>query len=72
MGVQMVRGRKWFLVAIILLGSLALAACQAPSSEPTVTPSDIGLANPASLYCQEQGGALVVLSANNHDIIPPR
>ena len=51
-------GRRCFLVTIILLAGLALAACQSPSSEPIVTPSEIGLANPASVHCQEQGGAL--------------
>lgn len=49
-------GQKWSLVMIILLGSLALAACQAPSSGSVATPSSAGLANPASVHCQEQGG----------------
>ena len=58
MGVEMMCGRRCFLVTIILLAGLALAACQATSSEPIVTPSEIGLANPASVHCQEHGGAL--------------
>jgi len=50
--------RNWSLLIMILLGSLALAACQAPSTESVDTPSAAGLANPASVHCQEQGGTL--------------
>jgi putative hemolysin len=48
--------RNWSLMKMILLDSLALAACQAPSSGSVATPSTAGLANPASIHCQEQGG----------------
>jgi putative hemolysin len=52
---------------MILLASLALAACNAPSSGSVNTPSLAGLANPASVHCQEQGGTLEVRQNESGD-----
>jgi dipeptidyl-peptidase-4 len=52
----------WFLAPVLLL--LALGSCVSPAQEPVVTTaapqSTAEMANPASLYCLEQGGSLVV------------
>lgn len=38
-------------------GILALAACS-PTDDAASPPAKVGLANPASVYCVEQGGTL--------------
>ena len=44
------------LIVLLLLGLLAVA-CEASEPETTQEPGT-GLANPASVYCEEQGGTL--------------
>jgi putative hemolysin len=56
MGVNIMDARNCSLPIMILLASLALAACNAPFSGSVAAPSPAGLANPASVHCQEQGG----------------
>jgi inhibitor of cysteine peptidase len=47
--------RKLFLLSILALVMAALAACQT-ATEPTEEP--VGMPNPASVFCEENNGAL--------------
>jgi putative hemolysin len=51
------------VAALLLLGAL-LAGCQEgrPPANVVEPPGGIGLPNPASVYCEEQGGALEILT----------
>ena len=53
----------------LLLGGMivSLAACSSTPSSNTV-PSQVGMANPASQYCVEQGGQLDVKNENNGQV----
>lgn len=58
---------KITIISLILLSSLILAACAPllPPAAPEPKPagdgeSPVGLANPASVYCEEQGGRLEI------------
>ena len=44
----------------LLLATAGLAACGS-DAEPTGTTSDVGLANPASVFCVEQGGTVEIV-----------
>ena len=44
----------------LLLAMAGLAACGS-DAEPTGTTSDVGLANPASVFCVEQGGTVEIV-----------
>jgi putative hemolysin len=44
---------RWRGVAVAILVAVALPGCQADEPEPAV-------ANPASTYCEEQGGTLEI------------
>ena len=59
------KGKLFTLVALFMLSGLIVGGCRpAPSTStesPTPLPTesaDTGLANPASVYCEEQGGAV--------------
>jgi putative hemolysin len=43
---------------MILLCALLLGACSKPT--PTPTQENVGLANPASVFCNDQGGQLLI------------
>lgn len=45
---------------VIAMASLPLAACALQPSDPPPAPG-VGMANPASVYCQEMGGKLVIV-----------
>ena len=45
-------------------GAVCLAGC---AQRPTVTAQTVGMANPASVYCVEQGGKLHILSSATGD-----
>ncbi len=38
---------------------LVLAGCSTPSQPEAPKPPQIGMANPASVYCQQKGGTLI-------------
>lgn len=46
-------------VFIMLSGVLILAGCTTQPDAPT--PPKIGMANPASVYCEQQGGTLTTV-----------
>ena len=59
--------RKLFILGLLVsLSAIILSACgRAPAAEPTPVPAEeaaegpaAGMANPASVYCQEQGGTV--------------
>ena len=45
--------------SITLPGALLLAACSSTSQPDAPKPPQIGMPNPASVYCQQKGGTLV-------------
>ena len=47
------------LASIILPGLLVLAGCTTQPEAPK--PPKIGLANPASVYCEQKGGSLIAV-----------
>lgn len=50
---------KKISIMLLLLSGFALQACSSPQeSKPAGKP--IGMANPASVYCIEQGGTLTI------------
>lgn len=52
--------RKHFVGSLLLVIALALVACQSPvADQPTEQPQP-GLPNPASVFCEEQGGTIEV------------
>lgn len=44
----------------LLLATTALAACGSDTGPPDTT-RDVGLANPASVYCVQQGGTVEIV-----------
>jgi putative hemolysin len=52
--------RKWFFGFTILAAAAVLAACQPPQASPTQPQT--GLPNPASVFCEENGGKLELRS----------
>ncbi len=44
----------------VLLATAALAACGS-DAEPSDTTTDIGVANPASVFCVQRGGTLEIV-----------
>ncbi|WP_196209734.1 DUF333 domain-containing protein [Citrobacter sp. Res13-Sevr-PEB04-36] len=46
-------------VFIVLSGMLMLAGCTTQPDAPT--PPKVGMANPASVYCQQKGGSLIAV-----------
>jgi putative hemolysin len=50
---------KWLLIGSVLaVGGLVVAGCARTASETKAEPTQIGMANPASVYCEEQGYTL--------------
>lgn len=47
------------LAFVVLPGILMLAGCSTQPQAPT--PPKIGMANPASVYCQQKGGTLTAV-----------
>lgn len=47
------------LAFVVLPGILMLAGCS--TQPPAPTPPKIGMANPASVYCQQKGGTLTAV-----------
>lgn len=47
------------LIALVLPCSLILSACA--SEADTVKPPRVGMANPASVYCDQQGGTRIAV-----------
>lgn len=45
------------LASIVVPGILALAGCSTSPEAPV--PPKIGMANPASVYCEQKGGVLI-------------
>jgi Tol biopolymer transport system component/putative hemolysin len=56
------KNRLYTLGIILVLGSLLISGCRTSEVEPT-----IGLANPASVYCEEQGYTLEMRTDENGD-----
>ncbi len=53
--------KRWtLLLGALLVAALVLVACGTPKPEPTPEAGQGGLPNPASVYCQEQGGQLEI------------
>jgi putative hemolysin len=52
--------KRWALLpgALLVVSTLVLVACGTPKSTSTPEPGQSELANPASVYCEEQGGKL--------------
>ncbi|MEG1422033.1 putative hemolysin [Citrobacter sp.] len=46
-------------VFIVLSGMLMLAGCSTQPDAPM--PPKVGMANPASVYCQQKGGSLIAV-----------
>ena len=46
---------------LLLLATTALVAACGSDAEPTGTTPDVGLANPASVFCVEQGGTVEIV-----------
>jgi putative hemolysin len=63
-GIKILIGVVGVLVLVLLIGVVLCTLLSAPArssgpwpeSEATVEPGDAGLPNPASVYCEEQGG----------------
>jgi putative hemolysin len=51
------------VVVCTLLSAPARSSGPGPEPEATVDPSGAGLANPASVYCEEQGGRVEIRTA---------
>lgn len=49
--------RRMVLVPMVVIVALGLAACRGPRNN---TPVGAGMANPASVYCEDQGGTLEI------------
>lgn len=46
------------IISFVLPCLLVLAGCSTPSQPEAPKPPQIGMANPASVYCQQKGGTL--------------
>lgn len=44
------------IISFVLPCLLVLAGCSTPSQPEAPKPPQIGMANPASVYCQQKGG----------------
>ena len=47
------------IISFVLPCLLVLAGCSTPSQPEAPKPPQIGMANPASVYCQQKGGTLI-------------
>ncbi len=50
------------IISFVLPCLLVLAGCSTPSQPEAPKPPQIGMANPASVYCQQKGGTLIPVS----------
>jgi putative hemolysin len=50
--------RRYFIGSLFLVSALALAGCQTPVVPQPTEAGKGGMANPASVYCEEQGGRI--------------
>jgi putative hemolysin len=52
--------KRWTLLlgTLLVVSALVLVACGTPKPEPTPEPAQGELANPASVYCQDNGGKI--------------
>lgn len=48
------------LASVVLPAMLVLAGCSTPQPEAPMPPK-IGMANPASVYCEQKGGSLIAV-----------
>lgn len=57
-------------ISSMAASALVLSACAAPPTPPTEAAPQLGLANPASVFCLQQGGKLrrVTTAAGEHGI----
>lgn len=53
--------------ALVLAASVGLLACGSDSETPTTT-TPAGLANPASVFCVDQGGTVEIVSEDNGEV----
>ena len=61
--------RKHWVVAGLILLALGLAACRGPKRNST--PVGPGMANPASVYCEDNGGRLGLAGSAADENLPP-
>jgi len=54
---------KLWLVVIVLVGAMVLAACGGTPDTTQESPLSPGIANPASQYCEEQGYTVEIRTA---------
>ena len=47
------------IISFVLPCLLVLAGCSTPSQPEAPKPPQIGMANPASVYCQQKGGETI-------------
>lgn len=47
------------IISFVLPCLLVMAGCSTPSQPEAPKPPQIGMANPASVYCQQKGGTLI-------------
>lgn len=57
-------GRVVSLLLAIALLTVAVGGCGQAAPPPTATP-EVGIANPASVYCQEHGGQVEIRTAED-------
>ncbi|MFN2144690.1 MAG: DUF333 domain-containing protein [Anaerolineales bacterium] len=55
---------KYLLIAVTILVTILAGTACGPAS-PEEEPEDIGMANPASVYCEEQGGTLEIRTSKD-------
>jgi putative hemolysin len=60
-----VRPLRWVAVAVVPLA--VLGAC-GDDEEPTATTASTGIANPASVFCEEQGGTVEIVDENGGQV----
>lgn len=70
-GVKILVGIVGGLVLLVLIGMVLCTTLSAPvrssgpEPEATAEPSGAGLANPAAVYCEEQGGRVEIRTASD-------
>lgn len=51
---------KKILIGAALLTTMLISACSTPEVKKTPEPQSLGMANPASVYCNKVGGTSIV------------
>ena len=54
-----------FFFLVVAMALVCLMACAPAAEEPTAEPAEPGMPNPASVYCEEQGGRLEMRADEN-------